>query len=271
MEYYTECIKKSTPKPTEHTRRWAPEAKLCLLYIEFRDMDIIETNLHNLCDVYGGTGEAALVIAHSKDNEVRIKEITKDWENVRYIVPYEKNVDVNAYSALLCSHAFWNLFSDFTHVLINQWDSYVLKRIPEEFFKYDYVGAPCRHFYVITHNQLVNVCHAECQCPRCLQSRDHPYTEDKFTDESQRIYMFNGGFSLRNVDTMKRVCAQKKWRGEPEDMYFCLTNITTPTRREACAFALQDYTTTDVPHDPVGVHQIWIHHDAEFVNKIMRW
>ena len=261
MDVYTARIKERTPVPTTRTRCWARKAPLCLLYIEFRDMDIIETNLHNLCDVYGGTGEAALVIAHSKENEARIKEITKDWENVRYVVPYEKNVDVNAYSALLCSHAFWDIFSEFTHVLINQWDSYLLKKIPEKFFTYDFVGAPCRHFYVIMNNQLVNVCHAECQCPRCLQSRDHPFTEDKFTDERQRIYMFNGGFSLRKVETMKQVCAQKKWHGEPEDVYFCITGITRPNRREACAFAIQDYIEGD--EAPAGVHQLWVHQDVD--------
>ena len=260
---YTELVSTFTQKPPQEKCTWFTNAKLCVIYIEFRDLQIIETNLYNLCNVYGGD-DVALCIIHSEVNKKNIHRITGEWKNVKYMIPFEDNINIDQYNSLLCSYNFWNNFSNFEHVLINQWDSYIFKKIPKTFFDYDYVGAPCSHFYVIYGGNVMNICSSKCKCPRCITTPGHPFVDKNFTNDNHRIYMFNGGFSLRRVSVMKMICQFKKWSGEPEDVYFCLNNINKPTREEACKFAIQDYANTN--DTPVGVHQIWKHQDYDYVN-----
>lgn len=264
---YIDLIKKCTPKPPMEKCVWSMNGKLCIIFIEFRDLEIMETNLHNLCNIYGGDDNASICIIHSRLNEPTIRRVTENWKNVHYVVPVGGNIDVNKYSSMLCSYAFWNMFSNFEHILINAWDSYIFKKIPESFFKYDYVGAPCAHFYVSHNNGLMNICSSGCKCPRCLENPEHPFVDKNFTDTKTHHYLFNGGFSLRRVSTMKNICLNKIYLGEPEDLYFCLNKINKPlTREEACEFAIQDYRKTD--ELPVGTHKVWVHNDSNYVKSL---
>jgi len=131
-ESYFDLVIESTPEPLQTLTEWATRSKLGMLFIEFRPMDTIKYNLWNIANVYGG-GDTALTIVHSGENKELIMETTKDWKNVKYIQAFENNRDVNVYSKLLTSYEFWNTFSEFEYILINQWDSYIFKKIPEEF------------------------------------------------------------------------------------------------------------------------------------------
>ena len=147
--------------------------------------------------MYGG-GDVSLAIVYSGDNEEIVKETTRGWTNVRYMKMYDNNVDVNEYSRLLTSYDFWDKFSEFEHVLTNSWDSYIFKRIPEKFFKYDIVGGPCAHFYVNYKGQIVNICADNCECPRCKEG-EHPFKESNFITNPNKYFLFNGGFYLRKL------------------------------------------------------------------------
>jgi hypothetical protein len=260
LEDYKELVFTHTKQPKPENTTWAETSKLCMLFIEFRSMDILKYNLWNIANVYGG-GDTSLVIVHSGENRDMIMQVTKDWKNVRYEQVFERNTDVNEYSRLLTSVSFWEKFKSHEHVLINQWDSYIFRRIPEHFFEYDYVGSPCGHYYVIFNNQLVNICHMTCECPRCLHG-DHPFKENNFISHPDKIFMFNGGFSLRKVKTMFDFCNVKPWRGEPEDVYFCISTLSRPTRDEAREFGVQDFKYDGVP---VGCHQIWLRQDDDYI------
>jgi hypothetical protein len=266
LESYFDLMMQSTSEPSTDSTKWSTQSKLGMLFIEFRPMDIIKYNLWNIANVYGG-GDTALTIVHSGDNREMIVETTKDWENVRYIQAFETNKDVNAYSKLLASYDFWDNFSNFEHILINQWDSYIFKKIPEKFLGYDFVGAPTSHFYVPLDGRIMNICSSRCQCDRCKVG-DHPYKEDNFIKHPGKILMFNGGFSLRNVSTMKLICKNKQWIGEPEDVYFCLTKLKKPTRNEARFFSVQDYKADDTL--PVGCHQIWLSQDEAYIRDLFK-
>lgn len=80
-----------TKEPPKEKTIWAKQSNLCMLFIEFRFMDILKYNLWNIANVYGG-GDVCMTIAHSGDNKDIIYETTKDWKNVRYIQLYEKNI-----------------------------------------------------------------------------------------------------------------------------------------------------------------------------------
>ena len=265
-ETYFNLVIDSTPEPSHESVKWAETSKLCMLFIEFRPMDIIKYNLWNIANVYGG-GDTSLVIVHSGENRDMIMETTKDWKNVKYIQAFETNKDVNAYSKLLVSHEFWDKFSEYDYVLTNQWDSYIFKKIPEQFFKYDFVGAPTGHFYIIDRGRLINICSLNCKCDRCLGDR-HSFNEDVFMYYPDKIFMFNGGFSLRKVSAIKELIEKKPWKGEPEDLYFCISNIHKPTRDEARFFSAQDYCSGGTL--PVGCHQIWLRQDEDYIRTLFK-
>lgn len=262
LSTYEKIVADNTPRPESQNVCWAEDSKLCILFVEFRKMDIIKYNLWNLANVYGGT-DTSLTIVHSGENRDDIMEITRDWKNVRYMELYEKNIDVNEYSRLFCSYGFWNSFSNHEFVLVNQWDSYLFKKIPEKFFEYDYVGGPCGHYYVRWRGHMMNICCSSCRCDRC-KFGEHPYKDSNFETFPEKYILLNGGFSLRKVSSMKSLCNRKTWNGEPEDVYFTISDLSRPTREEAKEFAIQS-----LPYgEPAGCHQIWVEHDEDYIRSL---
>jgi glycosyltransferase involved in cell wall biosynthesis len=262
---YRALVSKVTKVPDASKTVWAKNSKLCMMYIEFRNMEIIRDNLNNVCNVYGG-GDTALTIVYSGDNEKIVHETTRGWTNVTYMKMYEQNVPVEEYSRLLSSYEFWDKFSAFEHVLTNSWDSYIFRRIPEKFFEYDIVGGPCKHFYTEYHDRIVNICGEGCTCPRC-ENGDHIFKEQNFIRNPNNFFMFNGGFYLRKIDSVKALCKIKTWNGEPDDVYFALSGLSRPSRSEAREFGVQDFKYDSVP---VGCHQIWIKHEEYYVRNLFR-
>lgn len=260
---YKKLISSFTSSPSQEKTVWKEDGKLCMLFIEFRNMDIIKHNLNNICNVYGGT-DASLSIVHSGENEEMILDITKDWKNVKYMKLYENNIDIHEYNHLLTSHEFWSRFSKHEYVLLNQWDSYLFKEIPNKFFSYDLVGGPIAHFYVIHNGTLMNICSEECKCPRCNHS-DHPFKAKNFKDHPNKMFLYNGGFCLHKVSSTIELCKSKQWTGEPEDVYFSISNLTKPSLEEAAEFSV-NHTRH---HNPAGCHQVWIH-DEDYVRSLFK-
>ena len=262
---YKNLVAEVTQIPTGSKTIWAEKSKLCMMYIEFRNMDIIRHNLNNICNVYGG-GDVSLAIVYSGDNEEVVKDTTKNWKNVRYMKMYHQNVDVNEYSRLLTSYQFWDKFSEFEHFLTNSLDSYIFKKIPEKFFNYDIVGGPCGHFYIPLNGRIMNICSTTCMCPRC-QAGDHEFKAPNYIDTPIKFLMLNGGFYLRKVSSVKELCRIKPWSGEPDDVYFAISNLSRPSREEACEFGIQDFKYDGIP---TGCHQIWLKHEETYVRSLFK-
>jgi hypothetical protein len=67
------------------------------------------------------------------------------------------------------------------------------------------------------------------------------------------------------AETSIELCEKKTWTGEPDDVYFSISDLTKPTLEEACEFAVNH-----IKHpDPIGCHQVWIH-DEEFVRSLFK-
>lgn len=256
---YLEIVKK-TPKPTNIT--WNENGKLCILYIECRDLEIVPYNLYNICNVYGGT-DASLVIAFSSVNEKTIMDVTCDWKDVNYIKISNDESSIKMYNLLFTRSGFWELFCKHEYVLINQWDSYIFRQIPEKFFKYDYIGAPCGHVYVIRNNRVLNICGKGCKCGKCIRK----VGEFKL-EPSEKVYnMFNGGFSLRKVSAMIYLCNRKTFQGEQEDIYFCLSDINLPEVEES-----KEFSVDNIPYNgiPVGCHKVWCYNTREYIENLFK-
>ena len=280
VEVYKDIVKKCTKNPPEEKTVWAGgSGKLCIVFVEFRDMDIIKYNLWNLANVYGGT-DASLFIVHSGENRDTIMDVVKDWKNVKCKEMFTNNITWQLNNKLFASVEFWDLFSEYEYILTNQWDSYVFKPVPEKFFKYEYVGTSCGHYYVkqesdISHSlkpgcncvscargvyipynrHISHVCDHGCDCLPCLYGVN-PWTAKQFDNHDDKYIMLCGGITLRKVSAMRRFCETHTWWDEPEDVFFCISDLSRPTSEEASEFGVNHKNRYD-HQNPSCCHKIW--------------
>lgn len=264
LDDYVELVKTYTKEPTKEKLKWSKESNLCILFSEFRNMDIIKYNLWNIANVYGGQG-VSLAIIYSGDNRHIVEETTKDWENVKYINMFERNIPKDQCDVLCINPAFWeDNFSEYEYVLTNTWDSYLFRKVPDKFFKYDMVGGLIAHYYIESNGSIYNICADDCKCPRCLNG-EHPFRAKYFKDYPNKKYLYNGGFFLRNIEATLRTCKTKPWRGEPDDVYFSLSDMTKPPMEDVLEFSVNHFKHPD----PVGCHQVWTHGE-EYVRSLFK-
>ena len=268
VEEYKNLIRENTPTPIEEKKRWALSGKLCCVYLEFRPLeDFIPHNLNNIANVYGNMSDVGLCVVFNSQNKDIITEATNGWSNVMYYELQKNDMSVDDYSRLLTLPGFWEKFSDFEFAMINQWDSYLFKPFESMFFNFDYVGSPCAHFYILDNNGVSkNVCSFTCTCDRCKNDPSHMLKDINFVDYDKKFMMLNGGLSLRRVSKCIELCKTKNYDGEPEDVYFALSNLTRPMRIDCMYFAVQDPQFACA--DPAGCHQIWIRNSPDYVREL---
>ncbi len=101
------------------------------------------------------------------------------------------NLTREMYSGMFCEAQFYDNFPT-THVLVFQTDVVMRRRIPAKFFDFAYVGSP------FTLNSY-------------LVSRGGNVAEVHFGFDGGLKCIGNGGYSLRNVEEMKRLFAATNW------------------------------------------------------------
>jgi hypothetical protein len=116
---------------------------LSLAIVEPRRHPHLRTVLYNVAKLYANSG-VSLFIFHGTENETFVLDIVAEWPNVHLINLGVANLrPLQEYSQLLSSAHFYDWFkSEF--VLIFQTDVLLRRKISEQWFQYDYVGAPCR-------------------------------------------------------------------------------------------------------------------------------
>ena len=220
---YTNLIKK-IPKPSGDIE-FMKEGKLIICLIEFRKQPEIEWVMNAVLRVYKPC-EIGIAIVHGTQNADYVHSLFDTWKNVMFIQETFANVDRGTYSALLKRPEFYERFIDFSHILIYQTDALIYRKISDQYFQYDYIGAPWTQ-----SNQCAKTCAG------------------------------NGGFSLRNVKTMIRVC--EPFRKTPfhrihrgnEDIFFCNMNMNFP--KEINGELHRAFAVERVFYDkPIGSHQL---------------
>jgi len=220
---YTDLIKK-IPKPSGDIE-CVKKGRLIICLIEFRKQPEIEWVMNAVLRIYKPR-EIGIAIVHGTQNAEYVHSLFGTWKNVMFIQEAFVNVDRGTYSALLKRPEFYERFIYFSHILIYQTDALIYRKIPDQYFQYDYIGAPW-----IQSNQCAKTCAG------------------------------NGGFSLRNVKTMIRVC--EPFRGSPfhrihrgnEDIFFCNMNMNFP--KEINGELHRAFAVERVFYDkPIGSHQI---------------
>lgn len=229
---YARHLARITPPPPEKCV-WsaAPHVRLAILMPEPRAHPWMRPVLHAAAHVYGGDPDVALIILHGTTNEGFVRDIVADWQGVRLVNLGVANMSIPDYNERFTTPATYrDLHADF--VLILQTDALLRKRVPEELFAFDYVGAPWRH--------------TPCAAP------------------NQANHVGNGGFSLRRCEAMAAICeAAGPVRYHPEDVFFA---ERVPMERLPPTEVAAGFSVEHIRHpDPVGHHQAYHFHDAAYV------
>lgn len=144
--------------------------------------------------------------------------------NVDYHKVLIPRMNIQGYSRMLMSNAFWNAIQA-EHILIFQTDCVLVRPIPDELLKWDYLGAVCG-----------------------------------LLDE--RTFVINGGLSLRRKSAMLKAIdfMTDNDRCEAEDIVFtrvlrlmrkCGSEINFPDMKTCNAFAMESMGD---PNTVVGIH-----------------
>jgi hypothetical protein len=216
--------------------------KLSLVIIEPREHENLKGVLYQMAKIYGNT-DVSLYILHGNKNSNFIYNIINNWNGVLLLNLEIDNLTLYEYNSLLTNYKFWNLFkSEF--VLIFQVDSIILKKIPEHFFDYHYIGAPW------FNNEFIN----------------------KNIIFKNRKLIGNGGFSLRKVKIMFDICKKYNFNNIiNEDIFFSIhiDNNFLPDEDIALTFSIEN----KYYEDPVGMHNAWNyienHNYIKLFNKIV--
>ncbi len=140
-----------------------------------------------------------LVVFCSESN----KRLFDEFDCEKYIVSIN---NLNDYNRLLTSTFFWDKLQQYERVLIFQTDSKILRKGIEEFYEWDYIGAPLYHI---------------------------PFP------------CMNGGLSLRNPKLMHKCLLSNQFiqNGHNEDIRFCQTlqriGAKLPTKEKAMEFSVE--------------------------------
>lgn len=227
-------VTKSTT-PSNDKLVWSPHPSSCrltLVMIEFRQHEWFEGVMNNYAHVYGGQPEVALTVIHGRDNATFVRQKLRNWKNVIFVnLERPAVMTLETYNEILCDPGFWDHFeSEF--VLLFQTDTLIRKRISEEFFAYDYVGAPW-HQLVEAHGKFLNV--------------------------------GNGGFSLRRVASMKETCLRYKRDSLPEDVFFSRYVERIPSKELAKKFSVEMVFYDN----PCGMHKPYEYQSTSNVRRLL--
>lgn len=170
-----------------------------------------------------------LIIIHGTDNKEFLKRGLQGWRNVTYVNLFVSNLNIQQYNYIMTNLELWECLKKHgcKHALIFQCDTILLKNNIDGYLQYDFVGAPwCIEWYGICGG-------------------------------------YNGGLSLRNVNTMINVIHNGKPLIFPnntlvnEDIYFAFhidkyrEKYNVPDIDIAKTFSVE----TIYYHDPIGMHQ----------------
>lgn len=231
---YDSVISKIENPYNDFEIKFNESGKLVICLIEYRILIRIKYVLNALLNVYSPY-EIGLTIICGSSNYEYIYEIIKYWKNVNIINTKHENLNRGTYSALLKMPSFWEIFNNWSHVLIYQTDALIMRKIDDIYFDYDYIGAPWK-------------------------KHDKKWT---------KYYGGNGGFSLRKVKTMIKHCEcfrnidHKDICQRNEDGYFCNINMKFPEDKNIHeSFAVE----TIFSSNPIGCHQLYRYLDpSEFI------
>jgi hypothetical protein len=254
---------------------------------------IVEPRLHyalklitkNMLTILGK--EWKVIIYHSEANEAFVQSIFHGVSPSRFEfhLVEQRESPILSYNRLLYSEEFWLPLIKFNRILLFQTDSFLIRKFPAYFLKYDYVGAPW--------------CSSNKDLERVMSS---PLFQNQSSTMPQTAFVGNGGLSLRNplvslecirdlhgnlpmkpkllndthrIETPLGKEIEEEERDEllNEDVYFvsCILSKSKkiPSKEIASSFAVE-VPCFDIPAQVSGLHALWYYMSAEKFSKFMK-
>lgn len=231
-EYYELISRIPQHKPT---KPFLQNGKLIICLIEFRTMPSIEHVMNAVLSLYN-PDEIGIAVVYGINNSDYVENLFKDWQGMKLIKTQHGNLTRGDYSALCLTPEIWENFTDFSHVLVYQTDALICGKIDDQYFQYDYIGAPWTVGFRVKNGYLGG----------------------------------NGGFSLRNIQKSIEVCEQfrnipfSKIPRENEDIFYCRQpTFTYPDvpiingRPKYSDIHKKFSAEKDYYPEPIGMHQIY--------------
>lgn len=238
---YLQKFYNKTKDITENIQLNTNPNKVCVI-IEPRKHPLLKYVIYNFLYFLAPSGWGIHIFC-GKDNVDFIKEITTNLNNVAMtILPY-KNLTIEMYNCILCNSNFYkSIYNNPEYILIFQTDCLLLDNIDvfidkgDTDYTYDYIGAPF---------------------------------------ESHLFFSVggNGGLSLRNRNTMEKLCEENAYDGMyHEDIfisYQCSDKIKVADFETKKLFSMETVWSEKC----YGMHAAYKHQDNEKLKNMleMRW
>ena len=165
------------------------------------------------------------------DNVEFVSDITKEFNGYIHltILPYS-NLNEQMYNVLLTNSGFYKrIWMEPKHILIFQTDCLLFSTELEEFLKWDMIGAAWQH---------------------------SPFRG------------CNGGLSLRNRESMIRVCENNPWVYDAEDGFFSYrysSQLNMPDFKDKMKFSMEGIWSENA----IGMHASYKHQSLERLKKLL--
>ena len=195
--------------------------KYCVI-VEPRKHELLIPVIKNFMFILQNKGWG-LIVCHGTDNEEFIKSGLDGWNNVKFINLNISNFTLKEYNIFMTSPVLWNILkhNGCEYALMFQPDVLLFKDNIDDYINYDYIGAPLTIF-----SNIIPLA-------------------------------FNGGFSLRNINTMIFITNRFIYnQNVNEDIHFSylinhVNKFNIPTVDIAKTFSVE----TIFYNDPVGLHK----------------
>ncbi len=220
------------------------------VFIELRCLPHIYFILRNAIRVLGNEWSHTVICGEANYNFILdIKR--KLGRDIRIIKLERENLTRLEYSIMLLKSSFWSQFYG-KYILIHQEDSIIFKKIPNFYFKYDYVGAPFFNkkignggFSLRNKETMINICKKHYDLFEDRIGKSRHFLEQKIE------YLVSKNIDYKN--DRKFIFLYNIEKNLLEDVLLCNKIQHFPSFVEAQEFSVEKYFFKN----PVGGHQFW--------------
>ena len=217
--------------------------------IEFRQLPHLYFILRNTIRVLGSSWSHAVC---GNQNYDFVLDIVKINRNIRIIKMDKDNLKRMEYSLMLLKSDFYKQFSG-NYLLIYQEDTIIFRDIPNQYFLYDFVGAPLVNnknafnggFSLRNRNKMIQICQNYFDMKKDRFERASIFLEEKikYLNDNKINYKKNKEF----------IFLYKIEEALLEDLLLCEKCDSLPNFEMAKEFSVEKFYNKY----PVGGHQFW--------------
>lgn len=199
--------------------------QLIIALFEFRPIPEIKYVINAILQVYNSL-EIGLAIVHGNQNKKYIEENFSKWKNILLINSNNLlNNELNISNNIFLSNKLWELFTPWQFTLIYNYDSLLFKKLPDLYFKYNYIrpfleiNQTNNTFSLINVNYILNY----------LSNSKNTITENFLFSDIPEERKINEEFAIETLYNDEPVWLYKSWNyiKDVNEWKKIIDNITT--------------------------------------------